>query len=230
MTSSILRISTAIFFLIRYLYVASTLKLLIASGAFAKRASWFVTLVVIPNETGIEIGWPFLLTGNIFPNVKEKTRLIFGRLMVLVGGVSASGIAILLIPKDTSVPLMQRAITIATIISGGTLGLFCLGFLTRRATRTGVYCGIVTCVLFTSWALLSQPNGDGGRIVDFGFNWNMNSILIGVFGHFVLFGTGYLTSRLFGGYLPDNIHELTIHKVREIHREHKEAAAEAEKN
>jgi len=168
--------------------------------------------------------------GNIFPNVKEKTRLIFGRLMVLVGGVSASGIAILLIPKDASVPLMQRAITIATIISGGTLGLFCLGFLTRRATRTGVYCGIVTCVLFTSWALLSQPNSDGGRIVDFGFNWNMNSILIGVFGHFVLFGTGYLTSRLFGGYLPDNIHELTIHKVREFYREHKKAAAEAGNN
>ena len=89
----------------------------------------------------------------------------------MLGGLSASTIAILLLPKDGSVPLMERAITIATIISGGTLGLFCLGFLTRRATRTGVYYGIAACVIFTSWALLSKPDGNGQRILDFGFNW-----------------------------------------------------------
>ncbi|MBC9888799.1 MAG: sodium/solute symporter [Opitutae bacterium] len=156
--------------------------------------------------------------GNIFPNVKERTRLICGRLFVMLGGLSASAIAILLLPKDGSVPLMERAITIATIISGGTLGLFCLGFLTRRATRTGVYYGIGACVKFTSWALLSKPDGAGGRIVDFGFNWEMNSMLIGLFGHFILFGVGYLTSRLLGGYRPANVEELTIHQVAKLRR------------
>jgi SSS family solute:Na+ symporter len=41
----------------------------------------------------------------------------------------------------------------------------------------------------------------------------MNTILIGVFGHFVLFGTGYVTSMLFGGYRPDDVARLTIREV-----------------
>ena len=57
---------------------------------------------------------------------------------------------------------------------------------------------------------------DGSRIVDLGFNWEMNSMLIGVFGHFILFGSGYLFSRIFGGYIPEDIEDLTIHKLREI--------------
>jgi hypothetical protein len=35
----------------------------------------------------------------------------------------------------TSAPVMLRAVTIATIISAGSLGLFCLGFFTSRAAR-----------------------------------------------------------------------------------------------
>ena len=127
-----------------------------------------------------------------------EDEALFGRSMVVAGGVLASTIAVLLLPKEGSEPLMQRAITIATIISGGTLGLFSSGFLTRRATRTGAYAGIAACLIFTSWALLSKPDGAGGRVVDFGFNWEMNTILIGVFGHFVLFVIGYLVSLIFG--------------------------------
>lgn len=154
---------------------------------------------------------------NFFPRASDKIRLLFGRGMVLTGGLLASTIAILLIPSEGQTPIMQRAITIATIISGGTLGLFCLGFLTRRATRTGAYIGIAACLLFTSWALLSQPYGAEGRpLVNFGFNWSMNPILIGVFGHFVLFATGYLASRLFGGYRPADIDDLTIHKLHTL--------------
>jgi len=31
----------------------------------------------------------------------------------------------------------------------------------------------------------------------------MNTILIGVFSHFILFGAGYLASVLFGGFRPE---------------------------
>jgi len=154
--------------------------------------------------------------GNILPKSSDRARLIFGRCMVLAGGVLASTIAVLLLPQEGSEPLMKRAITIATIISGGTLGLFMLGFLTTRATRTGAYAGIAACLVFTSWALLSNPGSDGSRIVDFGFNWEMNSILIGVFGHFVLFGVGYLASMIFGGYKPDDVRRLTVYELKRI--------------
>jgi SSS family solute:Na+ symporter len=154
--------------------------------------------------------------GNILPKSSDKARLLFGRFMVLAGGVMASTIAVLLLPEEGSEPLMQRAITIATIISGGTLGLFMLGFLTTRATRTGAYVGILACLLFTTWALLSNPGSDGSRVVDFGFNWEMNPMLIGVFGHFVLFGTGYIASMLLGGYRPDDVRPLTLYELKNL--------------
>lgn len=127
--------------------------------------------------------------------------------MVVVGGGLAAYSAVLLIPEKGLAPVMERALTVAAILSGGTLGLFCLGFLTRTATRRGCYVGMGCCVIFLTWAILSQPNG---RIVDFGFNFDMNPILIGVFGHLVLFITGWLSSRVLGGYIPPNVDDLTF--------------------
>lgn len=152
---------------------------------------------------------------RMFSGVSDRARLLFGRFMVLAGGLAATGIAMLLIPTEGSTPVNLRAIIIATIISAGSLGLFGLGFLTKRATRTGAGVGIAACLVFSAWALLSQADDQGRRLVDFGFNWEMNPILIGVFGHFVLFGVGWLASVLFGGYRPSDIGDLTIwsHKL-----------------
>ncbi|MFT3870728.1 MAG: sodium/solute symporter [Nibricoccus sp.] len=144
---------------------------------------------------------------NMFPKSNDRTRLVCGRCMVLVGGALAAGSAILLIPDKGSAPVMERAVTIAAILSGGTLGLFCLGFLTRRATRQGCYVGMACCVLFTAWAILTEPRA---RILNLPLNFEMNPILIGLFGHLVLFVTGYIASRLLGGYRPENVEQLTI--------------------
>ena len=105
---------------------------------------------------------------------------------------------------------MERGVTIASVIQGGTLGLFFLGFFTRRATRLGCYVGIVACLLFTTWGVLTQSG-----LVDMGFNFNMNPILIGVFGHFILFGVGYATSLIFGGHRPEEVSQLTIHRKKD---------------
>jgi len=151
---------------------------------------------------------------TVFKKATDTAQLLFGRFMVIFGGASAMTIAVLLIPTEGAAPLMERAITIATILSAGTLGLFTLGFLTEKATRRGCYIGIVACVLYTVWALLSNANDEGERIVDFGFNWELNTILIGVGGHIVLFVTGYVTSLIFGGHRPENVGEYTIYELR----------------
>ena len=91
--------------------------------------------------------------------------------------------------------------------------MFFLGFLTRRATRTGCYIGIISCLLFTAWALLTEPKT---RLLDLSLNFGFNPILIGVLSHIVLFTVGYLASRIFGGYRPENVDRLTIyHKQQE---------------
>ncbi|HOE96976.1 MAG TPA: sodium/solute symporter [Candidatus Sumerlaeota bacterium] len=148
------------------------------------------------------------------PLSNDKARLIFGRLMVVVFGILATLTAILLIPREGIKPLMERGVTIAAIISAGSLGLFLLGFLTRRATRLGCYSGIAACILFSAWGLLTSGGED--RILDTGVNFTMNPILIGVFGHFVLFGVGYLVSLIFGGYRPDDVEQLTIFRRKDL--------------
>lgn len=160
---------------------------------------------------------------TFFPHLSDRARLLFGRVMIMVGGALAASCAILLIPEKGLAPVMERAVTIAAILSGGTLGLFTLGFATRTATRRGCYVGMACCLAFMTWAILSQPKA---RIVDFGFNFDMNPILIGIFGHLVLFSTGWIASRLFGGYRPDNVEDLTFwsHKLR------RDAAAKAAAN
>lgn len=146
---------------------------------------------------------------TVRPKASDGARLICGRIMVMVGAAMAAGAAVLLIPDKTSVPVMERAITIASILAGGTLGLFMLGFLTPTATRLGCYIGMACCLLFTAWASLTAPPH---RILNLWFNFDMNPILIGIFGHIVLFGTGYIASRLFGGHRPDNVEQLTFRR------------------
>jgi len=151
--------------------------------------------------------------GHFRPQMKDRTRLLLGRLMVLVSGILATAVALYMRPTEGAASIMERGVTVAAIISGGTLGLFFLGFLTRRATREGCYIGIVACGLFTAWGLLTEPTN---RIVDMSFNFEMNPILIGVLGHVVLFVVGYLASLIVGGYRPENVSQLTFRRKRDF--------------
>ena len=149
---------------------------------------------------------------RFLPAVSERWQLVFGRLMVLLAGTTAAYVGILLIPTESSTPVAEKALVITVIVSAGTLGVFALGFLTRRATRRGCYAGIAACIAFTTWGVLTEPTA---RIVDLGgFNFEMNPIMIGVFGHVVSFGVGYLVSVVAGGYVPDDVDDLRFRRAR----------------
>jgi len=150
--------------------------------------------------------------GRLFPEASDRQQLWFGRLMVCVAGVAATLVAVVMIPDKNTTSLMERVVTILAILSGGVLGLFALGFLTRTATKAGCYTGIVACLLFTAWGVVTQGD-DSTRLLDLGFNFQMHPILIGVFGHVVLFVVGYATSRIVGGYRPpdEELQQLTVY-------------------
>lgn len=147
---------------------------------------------------------------HFFPRLGDRTRLLSGRFFVAFAGACAAGAALLLIPDKGLASIMERAVTIAAILSGGTLGFFLLGFLTRQATRSGCYAGIAACLLFTAWGILTT--GGDARIVDLGLNFTWNPILIGILGHFILFGVGYAASLAYGGYRPENVEQLTFRR------------------
>lgn len=142
------------------------------------------------------------------PNLSDRTMVFAGRSSALVFGVVAACIAVAMIPEEGATPIAERALVIAVIISAGILGLFALGALTRTATRTGAYWGLAAGALFTIWGVLTEP---GARWISLGdYNFPFNQILIGVLGHFVVFGVGYAVSRVFGGYRPEDIEELVL--------------------
>jgi SSS family solute:Na+ symporter len=145
---------------------------------------------------------------NFLPNLSGKAQLRIGRSMVLLAGMLAAGIAILLIPDQNSAPLAERALVITVIVSAGALGVFCLGFFSSRATRRGCYVGITAGVIFTLWAVLTEPSA---RWLDLGpWNFEMNALMIGIIGNLVTFIVGWLASVLLGGWRPGNVSELKL--------------------
>jgi solute:Na+ symporter, SSS family len=143
-----------------------------------------------------------VLTADYFKRLakhaSDRAMLLFGKSMVLAGGLIAGVIAVLLNVGGGGAgePVMKKIVTVASILSGGTLGLFFLGFLTTRANARGCVIGIAACLLFTAWGVLTQP---GTRLLDMGVNFPFHPALLGVLGHFVLFFIGYGASLL----LPD---------------------------
>jgi SSS family solute:Na+ symporter len=125
---------------------------------------------------------------HFLPRSADRARLAFGRAVVLVSGFIITGIALLL-TRTRSVSALEVGITLVAIVAGGMLGLFALGFLTRKATSRGAYVGIAASVLFTGWATLTGPLS-----VDLGFNFPFNGLLIGVLSQPVLFVFGYVAS------------------------------------
>lgn len=149
---------------------------------------------------------------RFLPSASDRAQLISGRLVVLLAGMGAAYIGVLLIPTENSTPVAERALVITVIVSAGTLGIFSLGFLTRRATRRGCYAGIVACLLFTVWGVLTEPTA---RTVDLGaWNFRMNPIMIGVLGHAVTFCVGYLVSLVAGDQPPEDVDELRFRRIR----------------
>lgn len=143
---------------------------------------------------------------RFMPDLGDRIQLVIGRLVVLMAGMAAAYIGILMIPTENSTPVAEKALVITVIVSAGTLGIFSLGFLTRRATRRGCYAGIAACLIFTAWGVLTEP---GNRSVDLGaLNFEMNAIMIGVFGHLITFCVGYLASFVMGDQPPDEVDEL----------------------
>lgn len=144
----------------------------------------------------------------LLPGLSDLGQRTIGRIMVIVAGSFAAYVAVLLIPTENTVPLAERALVITVILSAGTLGVFMLGFLTRRATASGCYTGIIACLIFTGWGVLTEPTN---RLLDLGqFNFGMNPILIGVFGHIIAFGVGYMASLLLGGRSAAELQSLTL--------------------
>jgi SSS family solute:Na+ symporter len=138
---------------------------------------------------------------RIKPKATDKQKLKVGKIIVGLCGLAAIGVASLYV-KTGQKTVLGIIFTLYAIFSGGIAGLFLLGLFSRRANKQGLYIGIVACILFTGWAVLtSTPVGLGETkklLIDMGrFNFTHHKYMLGVYSHFVLFGVGYIASYFF---------------------------------
>ncbi|MDR0812027.1 MAG: hypothetical protein LBN23_07145, partial [Paludibacter sp.] len=88
------------------------------------------------------------------------------------------------------------------IFSAGVVGIFLLGLFSRRANKQGLSIGIIACILFTAYAILTTTNiGEGADkhlIIDFGkYNFPHHKYMLGVYSHIIVFVVGYVASLFF---------------------------------
>jgi SSS family solute:Na+ symporter len=132
-------------------------------------------------------------------NASERNKLLAGKITVIVAGLASLVIASYYIHAGSE-GVLGIVFMLYSIFSGGIAGMFLLGIFTRHANRKGVYTGMLACILFTGWAVLtSTPVGEKDKLIlDLGnYNFGHHRYMLGVYSHLVLIGVGYVASTLF---------------------------------
>lgn len=135
------------------------------------------------------------------PNSTDAERLRVGRILVVVTGIGAMLVATLYVYAGDE-GVLSIVFLLYAIFSGGIAGMFLLGLFVKRANKQGLYIGIVACVLYTGYALLTSSTigeGEGQRLIlDLGtWNYTQHKYMLGVYSHVVLFVVGWFASYLF---------------------------------
>ncbi|HYO84270.1 MAG TPA: sodium/solute symporter [Bryobacteraceae bacterium] len=126
------------------------------------------------------------------PHSTDRERLVAAKTFVVLKGILNIGTALLLVQSKGSA--LASWFAVSAIASGGLMGLFFLAFLTKRAHRIGVYCGIVANLCFSVWAALTKGTAP---LLDLGaWNFPYDELLIGVIGNVLLFAVGLTVSYL----------------------------------
>ena len=123
------------------------------------------------------------------------------RSIVLVSGILSILIGLIYVRAGDE-GVLGTVFTLYAIFSGGIVGIFLLGLFSPRTNRQGVTIGIIVCVLFTAYAVLTSlhmnTNGREVLLLDLGsYNFGHDKLMLGVYSHLVLIGVGYLSSLLF---------------------------------
>jgi SSS family solute:Na+ symporter len=140
------------------------------------------------------------------PQSTEDQRLKFGKLIVFISGIAALIVATLYVQVGGK-GVLGIVFGLYAIFSGGIVGIFLLGLLTKRANRQGVNIGIISSIIFTAYAILTSMKIGDSLIIDLG-NWNFthHKYMLGVYTHIIVLVVGYVASMFFKSEAPpDNL-------------------------
>ncbi len=130
---------------------------------------------------------------QFYPRRTDAQRLRFGKLVIVLCGLLAIAVALGLTHTHGSALALYYAAT--AILAGGLAGLFVLAFLFRRASRAAALIGVVSNLIFTTYAVLTLH---GGMILNLhGLNYPWSEYTIGACGNVLFLAAGLLGTALF---------------------------------
>ncbi len=135
---------------------------------------------------------------KLWPNSPDHKRMLFSKAIVIIAGLGAVLVATAYV-KAGDAGVLATVFMLYAIFSGGIAGMFLLGLFVKRANKQGLYVGIVICVLFTAYAILTSSYTDNDELyLDMGnYNYTHHKYMLGVYSHLVLFFVGWFASYLF---------------------------------
>ena len=137
------------------------------------------------------------------PKSTDAQRLKVGKLLVFFSGIAALIVASLYVQVGGK-GVLGIVFGLYSIFSGGIVGIFLLGLLTKRANVQGVNIGIIASVLFTAYAILTSMKIGDNLILDLGdWNFTHHKYMLGVYTHIIVLVVGYLSSLFFKSEEPD---------------------------
>ena len=120
----------------------------------------------------------------------EKSSMMVLRLSSLITGLLGTGIALLLVGVES---VLDAWWALASIFSGGMLGLFLLGFIVRKAMKPEAVTGVIIGVIIIIWMSLSPVYFTGEKLMAFRSPFHSNLTI--VFGTTAIFLTGFIISN-----------------------------------
>ena len=141
------------------------------------------------------------------PDMTDRAKLNIGRMIVVLAGLGAIAIAIAYVNSNGGA-VLETIFAFYAIFSAGIVGIFMLGLLSKRANKQGLYVGLLVCIVFTAYAMLTSPqkmpDGSKQALLDLGaWNYTHSKYMLGVYSHIIVLVVGYLASFLFKGEKTD---------------------------
>jgi SSS family solute:Na+ symporter len=165
------------------------------------------------------------------PGKSDRQYLFASKVIVVLSGLTAILIGGMYLRAGNE-GVLGIVFTLYAIFSGGIVGIFLLGLLSARANRQGVNIGIIVCILFTGYALLtSTPIGLGDQshlLLDLGkYNFVQHKLMLGVYSHLIVIVVGWVASLfypkpvidknlLYSGWLQGKKNEKEFKKAQEM--------------
>jgi len=182
------------FFFINYLPPGTT-GLLIAAVLAAAMSSIDSSINSISTVGVVDIYRRHLVKGR-----DDRHYLGVARVFGCFAGMSMIVGAIILAYSETKT-LQDTSTILVSLCSGGMVGMYLLGFLTKLGDARSVGVGIVCTVLFTGWTVIS----DKTSLLPAWLSVPFDLYYTGVIGNVVMFAVGFLAATL----LPRRARELT---------------------